>query len=130
MDERLKKRILMFYLAGVVNAFLGLYVAIEGRAFLPPETVRWLALFFFAFAAVDFWFPRVLKKKWLEAQAQLAAQSTAAPRRDEGGGVSRGFEEHAPSRRTPDAMQRDGPGSETRDEGEKLGRKTEAEQHK
>ena len=74
MDERLKKRILMFYLAGVVNAFLGLYVVIEGRAFLPPETVRWLALFFFVFAAVDFWFPRVLKKKWLEAQAKLAAE--------------------------------------------------------
>jgi uncharacterized membrane protein len=78
MDERLKKRILMFYLAGVINALLGLYVAIEGRAFLPPETVRWLALFFFAFAAVDFWFPRVLKKKWLEAQARLNAQRQAS----------------------------------------------------
>jgi len=81
MDERLKKRILMFYLAGVINAFLGLYVAIEGRAFLPPETVRWLALFFFAFAAVDFWFPRVLKKKWLEERARLAKA------REEGGGM-------------------------------------------
>jgi uncharacterized membrane protein YfcA len=78
MDERLKKRILMFYLAGVINAFLGLYVAIEGRAFLPPETVRWLALFFFAFAAVDFWFPRVLKKKWREAKAKLDAQRPAS----------------------------------------------------
>ena len=74
MDERLKKRIMMFYLAGVINAFLGLYVAIEGRAFLPSETVRWLALFFFAFAAVDFWFPSVLKKKWHEAQAKLDTQ--------------------------------------------------------
>ena len=78
MDERLKKRILMFYLAGVINAFLGLYVVIEGRAFLPPETVRWLALFFFAFAAVDFWFPRVLKKKWLEERAKLDAQRQAS----------------------------------------------------
>jgi len=78
MDERLKKRIMMFYLAGVINAFLGLYVVIEGRAFLPPETVRWLTLFFFAFAAVDFWFPRVLKKKWLEAQAKLNAQRQAS----------------------------------------------------
>ena len=74
MDERLKKRILMFYLAGVINAFLGLYVVIEGRAFLPPETVRWLTLFFFAFAAVDFWFPRVLKKKWLEERARQEMQ--------------------------------------------------------
>ena len=71
MDPRLKKRMMLFYMAGVINAFLGLYVAIEGRAFLPPETVRWLTLFFFAFAAVDFWFPRHLKKKWEEAQAQV-----------------------------------------------------------
>jgi uncharacterized membrane protein YfcA len=84
MDERLKKRILMFYLAGVINAFLGLYVAIEGRAFLPPETVRWLALFFFAFAAVDFWFPRVLKKKWLEAKAKLDAQRQASAEKNPG----------------------------------------------
>jgi len=74
MDRRLHKRIMMFYAAGVINAFLGLYVVFEGRNFLPPETLRWLALFFFAFAAVDFWFPRVLKKKWLEAQANLNAQ--------------------------------------------------------
>ena len=78
---------MMFYLAGVINAFLGLYVVIEGRAFLPPDTVRWLVLFFFAFAAVDFWFPRVLKKKWLEAQARLDAQRQAAASRDEGGGM-------------------------------------------
>jgi uncharacterized membrane protein YfcA len=70
MDPRLQKRIMMFYLAGVINAFLGLYVVIEGRAFLPADTVRWLALFFFAFAAVDFWFPRMLKKKWLEERAR------------------------------------------------------------
>ena len=77
---------MMFYFAGVINAFLGVYVAIEGRAFLPPETVRWLALFFFGFALVDFWFPRVLKKKWREAQAQLAGKQ-ATPARDEGGGM-------------------------------------------
>ena len=82
MDERLNKRILMFYLAGVINAFLGLYVVIEGRAFLPPETARWLALFFFAFAAVDFWFPSVLKKKWLEARAKLAAEREKQVKRD------------------------------------------------
>jgi uncharacterized membrane protein len=86
MDPRLKKRIMMFYAAGVINALLGLYVVIEGRAFLPPDTVRWLALFFFAFAAVDFWFPRMLRKRWEETQARLAAQAGAPPR-DEGGGM-------------------------------------------
>jgi uncharacterized membrane protein len=93
MDPRLKKRIVMFYVAGVINALLGLYVVIEGRAFLAPDTVRWLALFFFAFAAVDFWFPQMLRKKWEEAQAQLAAQRGAPPRA-EGGGMR--DEEKAP----------------------------------
>jgi uncharacterized membrane protein len=84
MDPRLRKRIMMFYLAGVINAFLGLYVVIEGRAFLPADTARWLALFFFAFAAVDFWFPSVLKKKWHEAQAKLDAQRQASQQKPAG----------------------------------------------
>lgn len=75
MDPRLRNRILMFNFAGVINALLGIYVVIEGRNFLPPDTVRWLALFFFVFAAVDFWFPVLLKKKWEEAQRQRAQQS-------------------------------------------------------
>lgn len=90
MDPRLQKRIMLFYFAGVINAILGVYVVIEGRSFLPPETVRWLALFFFAFAAVDFWFPRMLKRKWGEMQAQAQAQLAArqaAQRKDEGGGT-------------------------------------------
>ena len=59
----------MFYLAGAVNVFLGLYVVIEGTAFLERETVTWLTLFFLVFAAIDFWFPRQLKKKWEREQA-------------------------------------------------------------
>ena len=88
MDPRIKRRITMFYVAGVVNAFLGLYVVIEGRAFLPADTVRWLALFFFAFAAVDFWFPRLIRKQWQEAQARLAAQRGATPPADGSGAAS------------------------------------------
>ena len=78
MDPRLQKRIMLFYFAGVINAMLGVYVVIEGRAFLPAENVRWLALFFFTFAAVDFWFPRMLKRKWNEMQAQAAARLAAS----------------------------------------------------
>jgi len=65
MDERLKKRIIAFYVGGVVNSLLGLYVLIEGGRFLEPDTVRWLTIVFFVFAAVDFYFPYALKKKWL-----------------------------------------------------------------
>jgi len=73
MDERLRKRIIMFYLAGIINVFLGLYVVIEGITFLPADTVHWLAMFFFVFAAVDFYFPYAIRKKWREDQARQAA---------------------------------------------------------
>ena len=81
IDPRLKKRMLMFYLAGIFNAVIGVYILLEGRKFLPEGTVLILVVFFFAFAAVDFYFPRVMKRKWLEYQAQLAAQQK---RKDEG----------------------------------------------
>ena len=69
MNEKLKRRIIMFYIGGIINALLGLYVLIEGPAFLQPDTLRILVLVFFAFAAVDFYFPHALRKKWLAEQA-------------------------------------------------------------
>jgi len=81
MDPRLKRRILAFYFAGFFNLALGLYVLINGRSFLEPATWTVLLAFFFGFAAVDFWFPRVLRKQWQSAQAKL----DAAKAKDEGG---------------------------------------------
>jgi len=78
IDPRLKKRMVMFYLAGIFNAVIGVYILLEGRKFLPEGTILLLVVFFFAFAAVDFYFPRVMKRKWLEHQAWLAAQKNAA----------------------------------------------------
>lgn len=84
MDERIKRRMFAFYFAGFVNLVLGLYVLINGRAFLEPGTWFILLAFFFGFAAVDFWFPRVLRRNWQQAQAQLAAQREAAHQKTEG----------------------------------------------
>ncbi len=70
MDERMKKRIIMFYVGGIINALLGLYVVIEGPTFLAADTVRLLGIIFFVFAAVDFYFPYAIKKKWLADQAK------------------------------------------------------------
>lgn len=64
MDEKLQRRIIAFYIGGIINAVLGLYVLIEGVSFLAPETARMLAIVFLVFAAVDFYFPYALKKKW------------------------------------------------------------------
>lgn len=68
MDPRIRKRILMFYIAGVINVILGTYVLIGGAKVLPPGKVTTLTLFFFVFAAVDFYFPYLIKRKLREAQ--------------------------------------------------------------
>ncbi|OGA37514.1 MAG: hypothetical protein A3G24_06790 [Betaproteobacteria bacterium RIFCSPLOWO2_12_FULL_62_13] len=73
MDERLRKRMLAFYFAGVFNLVLGVYVLIEGPALLGRDTALLLTLFFLGFAAVDFYFPRAMKKKWLEDHARRAS---------------------------------------------------------
>jgi len=78
LDPKLKKRIYAFYFAGVVNLILGLYVLFAGSAFLPRNTAMILVLFFFGFTAVDFYFPKILKKKWLEQQKQLGEQQRNA----------------------------------------------------
>ena len=79
MDERLKKRIIAFYIGGIVNTLFGLYVFMEGHRFLPEETVRWLTLVFLVFAVVDFYFPYAIKKKWLAEQANRQAQGGGDP---------------------------------------------------
>ena len=77
MDERLKRKILMFKIAGWINLALGVYVLLQGPGFLPPGTVLWMSLFFFGFAAVDFWFPRMLEKRWQEMMAKHAERQQA-----------------------------------------------------
>ena len=76
MDEKLKRKIMLFYAGGIVNAMLGLYVLIEGLSFLPADTARTLAIVFFLFAAVDFYMPYSLKTKWLADHAHKQGQST------------------------------------------------------
>ena len=78
MDDRIRKRILVFYFAGFLNLVLGLYVLLNGRTLVDQGTFYLLMAFFFGFAAVDFWFAHNLKKKWAEAQAKLDAQGAAA----------------------------------------------------
>ena len=65
MDEKLKRKIMLFYAGGIINALLGFYVLIEGLSFLPADTARTLAIIFFVLAAVDFYLPYSLKQRWL-----------------------------------------------------------------
>ena len=79
MDEKLKRKIMLFYAGGIINALLGLYVLIEGLSFLPADTARTLAIIFFVFAAVDFYFPHALKKKWQADHAGRQAPGSNDP---------------------------------------------------
>lgn len=83
MDERLRKRMLAFYFAGVVNLVIGVYVLVAGAGFLGQGTALLVALFFLGFAAVDFYFPSAMKKRWLEEQARQAGLQK--PREEDAG---------------------------------------------
>ena len=65
MDDKLKRKIMLFYAGGIINALLGLFVLIEGLSFLPPDTAHTLGIIFFVFAAVDFYLPYSLQQRWL-----------------------------------------------------------------
>ena len=69
MDDKLKRRIVTFYIGGVVNALFGLYVLIEGPSFLPADTVFMLVAVFLGFTLVNFYMPYSMKKKWLADNA-------------------------------------------------------------
>ncbi len=77
MDDKVKKRIIMFYAAGVVNLLIGGYILLFGRSFLPEDKILMLILFFLGFAAVDFIMPNMIKRKWAADQAKLEAKRRA-----------------------------------------------------
>jgi len=84
MDDRLRKRIMLFHAAGVLNIFLGLYVLIEGFNFLPQDTATTLVIFFLAFGAVDFYMPYALRKKWEEQERARRSAGPAAAGNEDG----------------------------------------------
>ena len=73
MNDKIKTRIIMFYIGGILNALFGLYVVFEGSSFLPPDKVQMLSLVFLAFTVVNFYMASMLKKK--VAAANTAEQS-------------------------------------------------------
>ncbi len=84
MDDKFRKRILAFYVAGFLNLALGLYVLFNGRVLVEQSTWYILMAFFFGFAAVDFWFARKLKAKWIEAYQEYLAKQQAQGKAEDG----------------------------------------------
>ena len=72
MNDAIKKKIVLFYIGGILNAMFGLYVVFEGPNLLPPDQVRILSLAFLAFTAINFLMATYLKRK---VQAAAAAQA-------------------------------------------------------
>jgi uncharacterized membrane protein len=70
MDDKLKTRIIIFYIGGILNALCGLYVVFEGPSILPADKVQLLSLVFLAFTVINFYMASMLKKK---VQANIAA---------------------------------------------------------
>lgn len=77
MPDRMKKRIYLFYIAGVVNVFMALAVLMFGRGVVPDDKIMWIVAFFAGFAAIDFWMPMVMKKKWAEDVQKYQEQQKA-----------------------------------------------------
>jgi hypothetical protein len=78
MNDKIKQRIILFYIGGIFNAMLGLYVVFEGPSFLPAEQVKMLSLVFLGFTVVNFYMASHLKKK-VQATAGQAKSDEQSP---------------------------------------------------
>ena len=69
MDDKVKSRIVMFYIGAILNALFGIYVFVEGSNFLPADQVRWLSLVFLVFTVINFAMGAYLRRKLMTALA-------------------------------------------------------------
>ena len=72
MHSQLRKRILMFYFAAGINLVMALWVFSVGSGHASGALIGLIAFVFLAFAGVNFYFAKWLKKKW-EAQVRARA---------------------------------------------------------
>ena len=75
--ERLRKRMLMFYFAAGINLVMALWVMSVGAA--PGASggmLAVIALIFLAFAALNFYMARRLKKQWDDYLRQHSPQTS------------------------------------------------------
>jgi multidrug transporter EmrE-like cation transporter len=70
-----QKRLFALYLGGVVNAYIGLFLLIEGLPMFDRQYTLWAGIAFVVFALVDFVFP-----VYLRAQALRRAAANGQPR--------------------------------------------------
>ena len=61
---RLRKRMLMFYFAAGINFVMALWVVSVGAGQVSVGTLSLIVLIFLAFAALNFYMARTLKRQW------------------------------------------------------------------
>ena len=61
---RLRKRMLMFYFAAGINLVMALWVMSVGAGQIAGSTLAMVLLMFLAFAAINFYMARVLRRQW------------------------------------------------------------------
>jgi hypothetical protein len=74
MDEKIKTRIILFYIGGILNGMFGLYIVFEGPSFLQPDQVQMMSIVFLVFTIINFYMAAFLKKK---LQAHIAGAQKA-----------------------------------------------------
>ena len=79
--NRLRKRMLMFYFAAGINFVMAIWVvSVAGGSSVSGGTVWLVVLIFLAFAALNFYMARVLRRQWdahLRQQQPPPADDTA-----------------------------------------------------
>jgi hypothetical protein len=74
--NRLRKRMLMFYFAAGINLVMAMWVMSAGGGQVAGSTLLLITGLFLAFAALNFYMARVLRKQWIAHVRQQLAQPT------------------------------------------------------
>ena len=73
--ERLRKRMLMFYFAAGINLVMAMWVMSAGGGQVANTTLLMIIALFLAFAALNFYMARTLKRQWDNHVRQHGARS-------------------------------------------------------
>ncbi len=64
LHQRLRKRMLMFYFAAGINMVMAVWAMSAGAGQVASGTLAIILVMFLAFAALNFYMARVLRKQW------------------------------------------------------------------
>jgi hypothetical protein len=77
--DSLRKRILLFYFAGGINLFMGVYVMSAGAGTVDSGTLLTISLVFIVFAVLNFYVARKLRTRWSQLVRHAQAQDQPKP---------------------------------------------------